>query len=58
MDIRKFIVEVREMRKAQREYFRYRAQGWLIRAKEHESVVDGMLKEYFDERAIQRGFDF
>lgn len=58
MDFRKFIVEVREMRKAQREYFRYRAAGWLIRAKEHEVEVDRMLKEYFDERAIQKGFDF
>lgn len=58
MDIRNFIVEVREMRKAQREYFRYRAIGWLKRAKEHETKVDSMLKEYFDERAIQRGFEF
>ena len=58
MDIGKFIAKVRDMRKAQREYLRFHSVGWLERAKQEEKAVDGMLKEYFDHRAMERGFDF
>lgn len=58
MNIAVFIKRVREMRKAQREYFRWRTQGWLQQAKENERAVDDMLDEYYNEQSRQQRFDF
>ena len=49
MDIGKFIGKVREMRKCQREYFRWRSAGWLERAKNAEREVDADLNEYYQD---------
>lgn len=58
MDIGKFISKVKSMRTSQRNYFRYRSNGWLERAKEDERVVDEMIVEYYDEQCKQTRFDF
>lgn len=56
MDISKFIGKVREMRKCQREYFRWRSQGWLDRAKTAEREVDADLTEYYQDLQEPRLF--
>ena len=44
MDAKEFYHTVREMRKAQRDYFRTRAQHFLVRSKELEKVVDDEIE--------------
>lgn len=44
MNEQKFIVLVRKMREAQKEYFRTRQPGWLKISKEMEKKVDAVLR--------------
>lgn len=56
MDIAKFIGRVREMRKCQREYFRWRSSGWLDRAKQAERSVDMDIELYYNDQQEPRFF--
>lgn len=58
MNIGQFIAKVKSMRKAQKEYFRFRSKGWLERAKANEKEVDDMLAEYYEDESKQCRFDF
>lgn len=44
MDAKEFFETVREMRKAQRDYFRTRAQHFPVRSKELEKTVDDEIE--------------
>ena len=44
--MREFVGKVREMRKAQKEYFRSRSYAALDAAKQLEAYVDGMIKQF------------
>lgn len=44
MDAKEFFNTVREMRKAQRDYFRTRAQHFLVRSKDLEKAVDDEIE--------------
>jgi len=45
MNITEFVDKVREMRQAQKTYFKTRLQGDLIKSKQLESIVDKALAE-------------
>lgn len=43
MDVRDFIIKVKMMRQAQRDYFAYRTKELLVRSKQLEKEVDDDL---------------
>ena len=57
MKLLDFLQAVRNMRQAQKDYFRYRNQSKLIAAKQHEAIVDKALAEGISFVATTRSAD-
>jgi len=51
--MREFVRKVREMREAQKEYFRSRSSVALDAAKQLEAYVDGMVKYFYQQQHLQ-----
>lgn len=60
MNAKEFYYKVREMRAAQRVYFKYRAQGDLERSKKLERIIDDEIKrvdEKLENKQTSLNFD-